>query len=176
MLAADEVLVVGRILGVHGVRGWVKVYSHTHPMENILDYRPWYLERDGEWEEVAVNDGRRHGKGLIAHLGDCPDRDQAQTQYVGRRIAIPRDALPELDEGDYYWRELMGLRVCLEDGRDLGAVAALMETGANDVLVVRGDAHSLDRRERLIPWIPEQVVRRVDRRAATLTVDWDPDF
>lgn len=176
MLAADDALVVGRVVSVHGVKGWVKVFSYTDPLENILDYRPWYLSTDEGWEQVEVSAARGSGKRLIAHLGDCDDRDQARERFVGREIAIPREALPEPDEGEYYWRELIGLRVVLEDGRDLGVVSTLMETGANDVLVVRGDRHSLDRRERLLPWVPDQVIRRVDRQAGTLTVDWDPEF
>ncbi len=176
MDASDEAVIVGRIMGVHGVRGWVKVYSWTDPLDNILDYRPWWLESGGKWHEVRVNDGRRHGKGLIARLADCTDRDEAYERFCGCRVAVPRSALPALDAGDFYWRDLVGLRVRLDDGRDLGVVDTLMETGANDVLVVRGDTESLDRRERLIPWIPEQVVGPVDAGAGTITVFWDPDF
>lgn len=176
MDAPDEAVIVGRIMGVHGVRGWVKVYSWTDPLDNILDYRPWWLESDGEWHEIRVNGARRHGKGLIAQLADCADRDEARERFAGCRVAVPRSALPALDDGEYYWRDLVGLRVRLDDGRDLGVVATLMETGANDVLVVRGDGESLDRRERLIPWIPEQVIGPVDSRAGTVTVFWDPDF
>lgn len=176
MLADEDALVVGRVVSVHGVKGWVKVFSYTDPLENILDYRPWYLGTDGGWEKVEVSATGGSGKRLIAHLDDCRDRDVARERYVGRKIAIPREALPATEEGEYYWRELIGLRVVLADGRDLGVVKALMETGANDVLVVRGDSHSLDQRERLLPWIPEQVILQVDGRAGTLTVDWDPEF
>lgn len=176
MPADADTLEVGRVVSVHGVKGWVKVFSHTDPRENILDYRPWFLSTDEGWEKVEVRDARGQGKTLIALLGDCGDREQARERYVGRKIAIPREALPQLEEGEYYWRELLGLRVILEDGRDLGVVKALMETGANDVLVVRGDRNSLDQRERLLPWAPDRVIRRVDRQAGTLTVDWDPEF
>lgn len=176
MDSSGEVVVVGQVMGVHGVRGWVKVYSWTDPMDNILDYRPWWLESGGEWHTIRVNDCRRHGKGLIAQLGDCTDRDEARERFAGCRIAVPRSALPALEEGEFYWRDLVGSRVRLEDGRDLGVVATLMETGANDVLVVRGDDDSLDQRERLIPWIPDEVIGAVDAQAGTVTVHWDPDF
>jgi 16S rRNA processing protein RimM len=172
----DEAVVVGRVMGVHGVRGWVKVYSYTDPMDNILTYRPWWLESGGEWREVRVNGGKRHGKNLIAQLADCTDRNEALERFAGCRIAVPRSALPELDEDEFYWRDLLGLRVRLDDGRDLGVVATLMETGANDVLVVRGDADSLDRHERLIPWVPDEVIETVDPDAGILTVHWDPEF
>ena len=176
MLAEEDALVVGRVISVHGVRGWVKVYSWTHPPENIFDYQPWHLRAEQGWRPVAMHGGRRHGKALIARLDDCNDRDLARERYVGREIAVPRQALPEPEPGEYYWRDLIGLRVLLTDGRELGRVKELLETGANDVLVVQGEAASLDRRERLVPWLPEQVVTSVDLEGGTLTVDWDPDF
>lgn len=176
MLGPEDPVVVGRVVGVYGVKGWVKVFSHTDPMDNILEYRPWFLETEQGWEQVALTDGRRQGKGLVARLADCEDRDQAQERFVGRQIAIQRDSLPEPGDNEFYWRDLIGLRVVLEDQRDLGVVKTLMETGANDVLVVRGDKDSLDQRERLIPWIPDQVILGVDRQHGTLTVDWDPEF
>ncbi len=176
MDASDDPVIVGRIMGVHGVRGWVKVYSYTDPLYNILGYRPWWLEVSGEWREIRVNGGQRHGKSLIAQLADCTDRDEAHERFVGCQVAVPRAALPVLNSGDYYWRDLVGLRVRLDDGRDLGVVDTLMDTGANDVLVVRGDGVSLDREQRLIPWIPEQVIGPVDAQNGTVTVFWDPDF
>ncbi|MBL7251358.1 ribosome maturation factor RimM [Alloalcanivorax sp. C16-2] len=176
MLTPDEVLVVGRIVSVHGVKGWVKVYSFTDPMENIFDYQPWHLFEDGAWKPVKIAGKRRQGKGLVAGLDGYDDRDRAARELVGREIAVPRSQLPEAGDGEYYWRDLIGLRVKLEDGRDLGRVHELLETGANDVLVVRGDADSLDRQERLLPWTPDEVVRAVDLDAGELRVDWDPEF
>ena len=176
MLTPDEVLVVGRIVSVHGVKGWVKVYSYTDPMENILDYQPWHLCDNGVWRAIKLTGGRRQGKGLVAGLDGYDDRDRARRELVGREIAISRSQLPEADEGEYYWRDLIGLRVKLDDGRDLGRVHGLVETGANDVLVVRGDADSLDRQERLLPWTPGDAVRDVDLDAGELRVDWDPEF
>ncbi|GAA5120706.1 ribosome maturation factor RimM [Alloalcanivorax gelatiniphagus] len=176
MLTPDEVLVVGRIVSVHGVKGWVKVYSYTDPIENIFDYQPWYLFDDGAWREVKLGGRRRQGKGLVAGLDGYDDREQARRELVGREIAVPRSQLPESGDDEYYWRDLIGLRVKLDDGRDLGRVHSLMETGANDVLVVRGDGDSLDRQERLLPWTPGQVVRDVDLDAGELRVDWDPEF
>lgn len=175
MLTPEQVLVVGRIVSVHGVKGWVKVYSYTDPMENIFDYQPWHLLEDGVWKPVKLTGKRRQGKGLVAGLDGVTDRDQAQ-RLIGRDIGVPRELLPESGEGEYYWRDLIGLRVKLDDGRDLGRVAAMMETGANDVLVVRGDGDSLDRRERLVPWIPDQVILDVALERGEMRVDWDPEF
>lgn len=176
MLTPEQVLVVGRIAAVHGVKGWVKVYSYTDPIENIFDYQPWYLQDDGVWKPVKLTGKRRQGKGLVVGLDGVDDRDRAQRNLVGREIAVPRERLPESADGEFYWRDLIGLRVKLEDGRDLGRVAAMMETGANDVLVVRGDGDSLDQRERLLPWVPDQVILDVALERGEMRVDWDPDF
>ena len=173
--ASSELEVVGRILGVHGVKGWVKVYSHTDPRENLQRYQPWHLKQGAHWKPVKVTGFRPQGKGLIAKLDGIDEREVAAS-LVGQDIGVPRDLLPQSGDGEYYWRDLVGLRVSLADGRDLGKVAQMMETGANDVMVVRGDPDSLDRRERLIPWLPDDVVTDVDLAEGRMTVDWDPDF
>lgn len=166
---ADDLIVLGEVSGVYGVAGWVRVYSYTDPRENILDYPVWHLRgRDG-WSRMELNDGRRQGKAIVAHIGEHTDRDQARG-LIGCKIAVPRRELPEPAEDEYYWADLQGLRVYNRDGFDFGTVARLMETGANDVLVVAGE------RERLIPMVPEVYVLRVDLEAGVMEVDWDPDF
>jgi 16S rRNA processing protein RimM len=165
----SEPVVVGKISAVFGVRGWVKVYSYTSPPENILDYRPWYLLRDGRWRPSALADGKPHGKGLTARLEGCADRDHAAA-LVGAEIAVRRDQLPEPEQGEYYWTDLEGLRVETVAGVDLGRLDRLFETGANDVMVVLGE------RERLIPYLWGSVVRSVDLDAGLMVVDWDPEF
>lgn len=147
----------------------MKVYSYTDPPENILGYGPWLLKRGNEWRRAEVEDGKRHGKGLIAKLRGCDDRDAAAA-WVGAEIAIRRSQLEALEPGEYYWTDLIGLRVLGTDGTEYGVVAQLLETGANDVLVVKGD------RERLIPFVLEQVVTRIDLEKGELRVDWNPDF
>lgn len=164
-----ELVTVGRISGLFGVKGWVKVYSFTDPRENILGYNPWYVTRDGEWQEMKLAEGQRHGKGIIARLESCEDRDAASL-LVGAEIALRRDQLPSLKQGEYYWSDLVGLKVVTTEGVELGIVDHLLETGSNDVLVVRGD------RERLVPYIREQVVTRIDLEDGVIEVDWDPEF
>lgn len=176
MLKDSDLLVVGRVVGVHGIRGWVKVLSWTDPRENVFEYRPWYLKGDRGWEPVELTGGRTQGKGLVAHLAGETDRERARERFVGREIAIPRDALPSLEEGEFYWRDLIGLRVRTEAGQDLGKVVSLLETGANDVLVVRGDGDSIDTRERLLPWVPDEYILEVNLDAGQMLVDWDPEF
>lgn len=170
-------VLLGRIVGLFGVKGWVKIHSDTGPRENILGYSPWYLLRAGQWQRCSLQAGRRHGKGLVAQLEGCADRDSA-AELVGCTIAIRREQLPEI-EHEYYWRDLLGLQVRTTGGVALGHVIELMETGANDVLVVREQAPEIDsndQRERLIPYIPGQVVKKVDLQAGDLIVDWDPEF
>lgn len=160
---------VGRVSGVYGVRGWVRVRSDCEPGEQLLAYSPWQLDIGGDWQPYVPEAGRAHGPGLVAKLAGIDDREQARA-LVGADIAIARSQLPALGKDEYYWNDLVGLAVVTRDGRELGRVTGLMETGANDVLVVGGE------RERLVPFIPGQVVLRVDRGAGCIEVDWDPEF
>jgi 16S rRNA processing protein RimM len=162
-------ILVGRISGLYGVHGWVRVYSHTEPREEILRYAPWYLHREGGWCMRELRQGRSQGKGIVAALEGIDNRDTA-ARWIGCDIAICREQLASLNAGEYYWADLIGLRVFTEQGILLGQVKRLLETGANDVLVVQGE------RERLIPFLAGAVVKRVDLKQGTLTVDWDPDF
>lgn len=176
--SADDLLVVGRITGCYGVKGWVKVHSYTEPRENFLRFGQWMLRRRGAVEPVEFDDGRAQGKGLVVHIAGVDDRTLAES-YTGLEVVVPADSLPLLAEGDYYWSQLQGLQVWCRDGdRDndepvlLGTVDYLLETGANDVLVVKPSAGSIDDRERLIPYLPGEVVTRVDLEQAVLEVNW----
>lgn len=162
---APKTIVLGRMLGVYGVRGWLKVFSETDPIENIFRYSPWLVDDQPQ----RVVEWRRHGKGLVAQLEGFDDRDQARV-LVGKTIAIRRDQLPPPSADEFYWIDLMGLTVETTDGTLLGQVSHLIETGANDVLVVRGE------RERLLPFVWGQYVLEVDFAAGRLLVDWDPEF
>ena len=165
----DTLVTVGRISGVYGVKGWLRIYSHTEPRDNILNYNPWQLRLADGWRSVELLDGRPQGKGVIAYLAGCDDRDQA-ARWVDTEIAVRRSQLPATQAGEYYWRDLIGLRVVTLDGEELGTVDHLLETGAHDVLVVQGQ------RERLIPYVLGDVISTVDLAAGELRVDWDPEF
>jgi 16S rRNA processing protein RimM len=162
---AAKTVPLGRIAGVYGVRGWVKIFSETSPIENIFGYSPWLIEGD----EYRVDSWRRHGKGLVAQLQGLDDRDLART-LTGKTIAIRREQLPPPSADEFYWIDLQGLRVETREGVSLGQVSHLIETGANDVLVVAGD------RERLLPFVWGQCVLEIDFSAGRMLVDWDPDF
>jgi 16S rRNA processing protein RimM len=160
-------VVLGRVAGVHGLHGWVKVFSETEPRENILSYSPWYLGACAQPRHVLG--GRRQGKGLVARLAGCSDRDRA-AGLVGMEIAVRRDQLSPATADELYWTDLEGLRVETESGDTLGRVHHLFSTGANDVLVVRGS------RERLVPFLWGTVVDDVDFEQGLIRVRWDPDF
>jgi len=159
--------VVGRISGLYGVRGWVKVFSETEPRDNILTYRPWYLGAGCRPRGVA--EGRLHGKGLVARLESCEDRDQTAA-LVGLEIRITRDQLPRIGADEFYWADLVGLGVETLEGRSLGRVDRVFATAANDVLVVNGE------RERLVPFLWDRVIEDVDLGLGRIRVDWDPEF
>lgn len=162
-----RVVVIGEIAGAHGVNGWVRVHSLTEPRDAIFEYQPWLL--GDRLEETRVRQGRTHGNRLVAQLEGMDDRDAAEA-LAHRQIAVFRDQLPDLPQGRYYWTDLVGLSVRLQNGRELGRIEKMLATGANDVMVVRGE------RERLIPFVPGPYVKQVDLEAGTVVVDWDPDF
>ena len=161
-------MLLGRIVGLFGVRGWVKVFSYTEPREAILEYDCWFIKRDDAWQAAKVAEGRRHGKAVIARVDGISDRDAA-SGLIGCDIAIERDSMPSPADGSYYWSDLEGLKVVHRDGTELGRVAYLLETGANDVLVTEGE------RERLIPFVSKEVILDVDIAAGVITVDWEWD-
>ena len=171
---AEDLIVLGKIYSVHGVRGEVKVYSFTDPLDNLLDYRHWTLRRDAEVRQAELVSGRVQAKSLVVKLKGLDDRDVART-FAGFDICVPRSLLPVLAAGDYYWHQLEGLKVVDQQGQLLGRVDHLLETGANDVLVVRPCPGSLDDRERLLPYT-EQCVQSIDLAGGEMRVDWDADF
>lgn len=166
----SDYLNAGEISGVFGVKGLVKVFSFTEPRENIVRYSPWLLQKNDQSWEVKVVSGQRHGNVVVAELESISDRDAALA-LMGAKILIRKQQLPKPKPGEYYWADLVGLRVETESGLKLGIVDHLLETGANDVLVVRDGE-----RERLIPFLQRQTVLQIDLAAGVMIVDWDPDF
>jgi 16S rRNA processing protein RimM len=165
---AERTVIVGQVAGVFGVKGWVRVRSYTDPPGNILAYGPWLLGEHGE-SECRVVDGAVHGRGVIARLEGIDDRDVAR-KLIGATIRVPRERFERTQPQQYYWSDLLGLQVVNENGVALGRVQNLLETGANDVLVVMGE------RRRLVPFVPGTVVKEVDLAGGSIKVAWDEDF
>lgn len=174
--AADQDLtILGKITTAFGIKGWVKVYSFTDPEENILNYSPWLLKVGGEWKEFKVKDRQFHTKGLAVCLAGINDRDAALA-LSQVEIAVPTSQLPELEEDEYYWFQLQGLKVINTHGEWLGQVEELLDSGGgNQVMVVKACEGSIDRQERLIPYT-ETIVLEVDMDKGEIQVDWDADF
>lgn len=188
---ASEKILLGRITGVYGVKGWLKVFSYTEPMEAIVDYSPWYIRaekrKQSPWTKVTLKAGKRHAKTVVAKLEHCNTRDEAMA-YIGTEIAIEKQQLEALKgKNEFYWRDLIGLRVINQQNIVLGRVKSLLETGANDVLVVvpeeGGDDTSTETvgtetviKERLIPWTMGNAIIAVDQAQGVIEVDWDTDW
>lgn len=164
----NKPIVVGRVCGVYGVKGWVRVYSYTQPKTNILHYSPWHLRGNEEWFKRHLVDAKTHADGVVVLLEGYGDRAQAR-EAIGLDIAVYRSQLPELGIDEYYWTDLIGMRVMNREGAEFGAVTGLIETGVHDVLVVQGE------RERLIPFISGTYVVNIDSVRRCIGVDWDPD-
>ena len=168
--ALEKRVLLGKIVGLFGVDGWVKVESYTQPRTQIFKYRPWFVAHAGGEVEINGAQGRAQGKGLVATLPDVKDRNAA-AELIGAEIWVRRSALPKAKRGEYYWVDLEGADVVTTEGMPLGKVSHLFATGANDVLVVRDGE-----RERMIPFVLNKFVLEVDLNAGRITVDWDPDF
>lgn len=187
-------LVVATISTVFGVKGWVKVNSHTQPPENAFKYLPWKiktsgsmggsksefsqseaLKEDRNWQELSVAEYKRHAKGLVARFEGCNDRDEAR-KYTGLDVYVDQDLIPTLESDEHYWHDLEGLKVFNLNGSLFGTVDYLFETGSNDVLVVKACEGSLDKKERLIPYIVDQVIKEIDATRGEIRVDWEEDF
>lgn len=175
MASTDQSTVMGKITSVYGVKGWVKVFSYTQPKENICRYKTWTIQRGSETKTVKVDACKAHGNGLVAKLQGCDDRDQARS-FSEFLIKVTKDSLPDLEQDDYYWHQLEGLQVTTLEGVLLGKVSHLIETGSNDVLVIKPCKGSIDRNERLVPYLFEQVVKSVSLEEQSIVVDWDPEF
>lgn len=165
----EHYIVVGKISTPHGVKGWVKVFSFTDPTDSILHYKPWFIHRKEGWQSVEVKEGRIHGKTVIANIEGVDNRDSAEL-LKGFEIGVTRAQLPEAKPGEYFWIDLIGLQVINQQGIVLGIVDHLMETGANDVLVIRGE------KEHLVPFVVDEFIKEVDLENKKMRVDWDADF
>ncbi len=160
-------VIIGRIVGVYGLKGWVKVISETDPPDGIFNYSPWLIGADATARKLSER--KLHGKGMIVHLDGCDNRDAA-ARLVGQQIAVTREQIPPARDDEFYWFDLEGLAVVTTEGVALGRVDHLFSTGVNDVLVVKGE------RERLLPFAWGDVVKDVDVKHGRIEVDWDPEF
>ena len=158
-------VVMGRIRAAHGLKGWIKIQPFTQEIEGLLDYPEWWVGGDGQWQQHRISEVAVHGSMVVARLEGFTDRDAA-AGLRGRDVAVPRAAMPESREGEFYWSDLLGMEVVHRNAIKLGLVTRILETGANTVLVVQGE------KELLVPFI-DGVIVSVDPKARKLIVDWE---
>ena len=159
---------VGKINGLFGVNGWVKIFSHTEPRKNVLNYKPWKVKISGKWQELEIQNGREQSKTIVAKIKDVDDRDKARA-YIGLDIYIERSQLPKLEDGKYYWDDLIGLEVINTENISLGKIINMFDTGSNAVMV------SKSTKEHWVPFIEPYLIK-VDLDNKQVLVDWDEDF
>ena len=169
MLTDKKPVVLGRVSGLFGVRGWLKIHSYTKPRDAILNYQVWLIELDGAWRSVDLAEGRRQGKSIVARFRDTCDRDAAAV-FLNSTIGVERNLMPETGKDEYYWTDLEGLRVEKHAGDYLGTLAYLLETGSNDVMVVKDGTNEV-----LIPFIIGDVIKDVNLGEGKIVVEWELD-
>lgn len=162
----DDYVVIGKVGSTYGIKGWLKILSYSENVVNILNYNSWYIQEKTDWQEIEVQDGKEHGKGIIAKLAGFDTPEKAKI-LSGKPIAVKRSQMPKLAKNEYYWNDLKGLTVIDQQGQKLGQIIYLLATGSNDVLVVKGA------KEHAIPYLPGQVVKSIDLDKGEMHVDWE---
>ncbi len=170
-------IILAKVTGYYGVRGWVKLYSYTDPRDNILRYGSMQVNLNGDWQNITLDTGKMHGKGVIAHFSGYDTREQTAS-LLGAQLAVMQADLKPLAENDYYWHDLIDLQVKNRQELLLGKVKRLIETAAHDVLVVQPEQHSNTKPEDeiLIPYVPGKFVDHVDLETGLIQVDWQPEW
>ena len=163
----ENPIILGKIIGHFGVKGWLKVFSHTHPREEITKYKLIYVYLEGNYELIGDPEWNNTGKNILLKLDKTSDRESA-SKYINTDLVIDRTNLPELPHGRYYWNDLEGMQVKNIHGDSLGVISHMIETGSNDVVVLSDD--------RLIPFVLNDVVKEVDMKNRIMIVEWDWDW
>jgi 16S rRNA processing protein RimM len=164
---SSALIQLGFVGAPFGVRGWIKLRSHTDPPERLLEHRSLRIGRGGAWQNYRIEASGRSGGALTVKLAGVEDRDQAQA-LRGAQVCVPRSELPQRDDKDFYRADLVGCEVVNLDGAALGVVQHFIETPAQVLMVVRGAS------EHWIPAVPQHL-RRVDLQARRVVVDWNAD-
>jgi len=179
----SDCILLGKFVGVWGVKGWLKVFSYTRPRQDIGSYKQWLLIPQkvnlSKQTEVSaalaeIKKCKEQGQNIVAKLESVDYRDQAQA-LIGMNICILREQLKDLPEGEFYWSEMLDCQVINQQGDDLGIVNSILETGANDVLVVHQQMADGTTQERLIPYSMDTVLS-LDIEQKQILVDWQTDY
>jgi 16S rRNA processing protein RimM len=176
MSSNQQPVVLGKLGASYGIKGWMKITTYTDSVEGIFDYSPWLIKEKGEWREAKVLQWRFQGKAVVAEIEGVTTREHAQ-ELTNCEIGITPEQMGELPEDEFYWRDLIGCEVVNTNGYNMGKVQEIVETGSNDVLLVKANAKDgFGKTERMIPFVTEQFIKQVDLTAKQILVDWEPDF
>jgi 16S rRNA processing protein RimM len=159
---------MGRIAAPFGVKGWVKLQPYSEDPGTLMDFESWRVGRGEQYRQFSVEAVQDHGNALVAKLVGIDDRDAAYA-LRGQEVSVERADLPPPEDNEFYWSDLVGLRAINREGVELGKVDSLMETGAHDVLVIKGT------RTHLVPFVAA-FVGKVDLAGGTVEVDWGEDW
>ncbi|MBR9726660.1 ribosome maturation factor RimM [Shewanella intestini] len=172
----QQPIVLGKLGSSHGIKGWLKITAYTDSVDGIFNYSPWLIKEQGEWREVKVKQWKPQGKAVIAELEGVSNREQAQ-MLTNCEIAIMPEQMQKLADDEFYWRDLIGCEVTNTNGYNMGKVDQIVETGSNDVLLIKANVKdAFGKVERMIPFVTEQFIKQVDLQGKQIIVDWDPDF
>ncbi|MFT5164577.1 MAG: 16S rRNA processing protein RimM [Alteromonadaceae bacterium] len=175
-MTQSEKVILGKVGAPYGIKGWLKLTAYTDDPEGIFNYKTLLIQMDGQWKQHTVADWRRHNNGVVFRFANIEDRNGAQG-FTNAEVAVLAEDLPDLPDEEFYWRDLIGLNVVNQSGYQMGQVSDILETGANDVLVIKAKPNdAFNQTERLIPFLLEQVVKEVNQQDKVILVDWDPGF
>ena len=174
-LNSDDAVVLGQIGRIHGLKGWLKLVSFTYPAESILDYPQLQAEIGKQRQVLEIDQFKLQAKALLVHFKGYDDPESAR-ELTGLELSVAGKELPQLGPGEYYWHQLQDLKVINQHGLMFGQVSKILETGANDVLVVTPNQDSIDERERLIPYLVDSVIETIDLEQGTIKVNWEADY
>jgi len=162
----EPLVILGKVIGHFGVRGWVKIFSYTKPKQAILEYKEISLKDEQQWKSIEIEEGKVHGKNILIKIKDIENHEGAE-QFLGKYLGVSRENFPQLPDGHYYWADLVGMEVKDLTGNKIGNISYMLETGANDVMVIENE------NEILIPFLIDRVVKSVDLKLNKIVVDWD---
>lgn len=171
---SQDTVCVGELKSAYGIKGWLWIYSHTDPMEQVFDYSPWSVKLANGEQSLSFSEWRKQGKGLVVKLDNVTDRTEAE-RYCHTKLYIDKSALPALDDDEHYWSDLEGMTIITNTGDVLGEIAYLSETAAHPIMHVQPTADSADNEARLIPWHRDTVMS-VDKNSSQVVVDWALDY
>lgn len=169
-------LVIGQFGRPYGIQGWIKLFSFTEISESIFKYKPWCIKQSNLFKLIKIKNWKKNNKVIIVKVDGINNRIQAEI-IKNKKIFIDSNNLTKLESGSYYWKDIIRCTVINTDNYILGTVKEILETGSNDVLVIRSNINDIFKiKERLIPWLETKIIKNIDIYKKIIKVEWDPSF